>query len=163
MDSASIIGYIRQVPLDWLVIGTAILLLTFISLRSGTRVAVSAGLAGSMSLVLLALAPQALFLESFKERLVTDDLIQAGAFCVFFIITFLMIARMTSSDALEGQPLSAIVAALAALIIIITIWINTPALGRFWDFGPHVRMLFAEGYRFWLIIVALIALTFVRS
>lgn len=133
------------------------------ALRSGSGRVSTIAIAALVTLAVYAAVPQAAYLDVLTRQLSTPVL-QAALFGVIFMLTFLLVRKMFYDyDEMHGQPIPAIFAALAVTIIIIAVWLQAPALEAVWRFGPQVKSIFGEAFRFWWLLIALAALAFAKA
>ena len=149
-------------PTDWIVLGAAAALLSLDALRSGPARAATLALVLPAALLLMQLLPRAAFVGSviagfdnaFKDLII---------FSVISVLLYIVIHKIIFSFSDSDGPLPALIAGVSAAIVLIVVWLQVPALGTLWHFGPQVQAVFAESYRFWWLLVAYAGLAFARS
>ena len=152
-----------NLPLDWIVIAALVIIFAADSLRSGAQRASIAALALPAALILYSLITKASLASAAMAQL-TTPLAQALLFLGILVVMLVSIARIGISYGVEaGAPIQSTVAALAVVAILVTVWVQVPALESIWRFGPQVQAIFAESYRFWWLIGSYLALAIVRS
>ena len=163
MNFGSILAAVTSGPTDWFIIGAVLVIVIIDALRSGANRASALAFAFPMTLVLVGTIPHAFLIGGLSQHLSTP-LLQMALFVVLLVIVFLLSLRILFFlDGGTGSPLVALIASVAAVAIILTIWLQVPALEVIYKFGPQVRTIFGEAYRFWWMLGALLGLAAVRS
>ncbi len=162
MSIESVLGMFTNVPIDWAILAMSVIFLAFDIVRSGAkRVAILALALPATVLLISALSSDAVLGPISKQF--AAPLLQAVLFAVIFVVMYVLVGRLGISYGGEsGQPVQALIGGLAATVILVCIWVMTPALQSVWNFGPQVQAIFGEGYRFWWILGSFSALAFIR-
>ena len=162
MDVASLSSIFTHWPTDWILIGAFAAFAALDAIRSGPTRATALMLSLPAALLLIDKLPDAVFLGSLSAQLVSP-LAQAGLFAVVTAVLFFIIHRVIFAFSNNLPPLQALIAGLAAVIVLVVIWLQVPGLEAVWDFGDQVRAVFGEAYRFWWLAASYIALATVRN
>ncbi len=141
-------------------IGVGLLIaLTLLALYAGSSQVISIGLAALFAPVVVAFAKNAAFLSGMP--LDGTGYERAMLAVMFGILAFLF--KMISSDILHmTTPLQAIMAGLGTTCLLMLVWVSTPALVTWFQFGGTITAAFAEGFRFWWVMSILALFAFAR-
>lgn len=163
MDLDAITAFYASISVDWTIIGVFAILAAFDALRVGARRACTLALALPAAALFVESLTNAAFLGSVIEQFSTPVL-GAILFFIIFAVVYILIGRMGFSWGGEaGKTLQSALAGVAATALLVTFWVNIPALDTLWHFGPQIQTIFGEGYRFWWLIGSYAALAFVRN
>ena len=153
MSLQAISDFFLRIPTDWIVLFAVAVFVAFDVLAFALPLAtiLSQSITGSK------------FLGPVTAQF-SSPLLQAALFLIILIALFILVNRITSRFG-EGssQPIQALLSGLAVAAIGAVIWTQVPALDSIWHFGQTTQLIFGEAYRFWWLIVAYIALAFVRN
>ena len=163
MSLQAISDFFLRIPTDWIVLFAVAVFVAFDVLRSGTSRAVALAFALPLATILSQSITGSKFLGPVTAQF-SSPLLQAALFLIILIALFILVNRITSRFG-EGssQPIQALLSGLAVAAIGAVIWTQVPALDSIWHFGQTTQLIFGEAYRFWWLIVAYIALAFVRN
>lgn len=163
MEAGSVLDFFLTLPTDWIIIGCFSVFILVDALRMGTARISTIAVAALLSLLLQDAVTSAAFFGPVAAQLSTPVL-QAAFFAILFVITYILVRRVfIDYGELHGQPLQAIFAAVAVTAIIVTVWLQVPALEAVWNFGGQVRTVFSEAFRFWWLLLSLAALAFAKA
>lgn len=154
--------FATNIPVDWMILGGLAVLSTFDVLRSGPGRMSALALALPIAVMVSAVLPNAFLLGNMVSEFSTPFL-QGMLFLALLAALYLLVRRMDASYGGEGQPLQALLAGCATTAILITIWLQVPALGAVWDLGTDIKMIFGNIYSFWWLLGSYTTLAFVRS
>ena len=153
---------LSSVPIDWIVIGAIALVGALASLRGGARHVSILALALPIALLLFSALQQAYVLAPILLRSSTP-VVQAVALVLLSAAMYWAVSKIGVDYAGEsGKPLKAALAGVALAIIVIVLWIATPALSGLWHFSSQTSQLFGDSYRFWWLIAAYATLAYIR-
>lgn len=163
MNVDSITAIYASIPTDWMIIGVFAIFAAFDALRSGARRTVQLALALPLAAILVVSLSSATVLGSIVGQFSTP-ILQAILFFIILAIMYVVIGRIGLSWGEEtGQTIQAALTGVAATAVVLVFWLQIPALGALWHFGPQVEVIFGEGYRFFWLIGSYAALAFVRA
>ncbi|MDO8521925.1 MAG: hypothetical protein Q7S08_01410 [bacterium] len=155
--------FFSHIPIDWIIIAVFAIIVAFDAMRSGSGRATSFALSLPATLFIVAELPHAKFLSGVTEQF-TSSVLKALLFGIVFVVTYILVRRMSAPDATDsGQIIQAIVAGIAATAVAIVVWLQVPELQSVWHFGAQIQAIFGEAYRFWWIAGSFAALAFVRD
>lgn len=124
--------------------------------------AASLALALPIALYIFGAIPQTYFLGDFAKQL-ANPYAQAGIFALLAAIIFTCIHQMILTFDVSSSFTSSAVSGLAAVIMILVVWVQLPALEQIWHFGPQIHAIFGASYRVFWIVASYLALAFVGS
>lgn len=151
-------------PADWIVIGALAAFLALDTLRSGISRTAAFSLSLPATILIFHVSKQAFGLSLLTKDITTSILESALFFAIAVIMYFLARRTLPGGYGLgAGGPIQALAAGVAGAAVIVIAWLSTPALEALWAFGPQVKALFSEGYRFWWVIGAYSALALARG
>lgn len=160
MDTASIQALLQTVPISMFILGAGTVFLIFFALKSGVNIVASFSIGLLLTLPVVELIPKTILIGDFAGES-ADVKMQALVFGITFAAIFFLLSRVFTSFSQGGvQPIQAIIAGLAGTVIFVAVWVQVPALVSAWDFGKMVTDLFAEHYRLWWILGAMMTLGF---
>ena len=151
-----------HVPTDWILLAVFALIVALDTYRSGSARAVTLTLVAPLTMILITVLPQAIILGPLSQQF-SAPAAQTLLFGVIFAVLFLVMHRIVYSFSENGGALQAPIAALAATAVLAVVWLQAPALVYLWHFGPQVQLVFGEGYRFWWLLGAYVALSAIRG
>lgn len=155
-------SFLSSIQTDWIIIAAVLILVAAYTLRFGTDIPAALALALPSANVLDSLLPHAAFLGSLSGSL-SSSAAQAGIFLAFAAaLTFLFSRVISTFGAGSGSFFAAIFASAAMTIMLLTFWVQLPALETLWHFGPSIQAAFAEQYRFWWMVGSFVALAVAR-
>ncbi len=163
MDAGSVSSFLAHWPTDWIIIGALAVFIALDTIRSGSNRALSFALALPLTVFIRELMSNAFVLGNLLQQL-TAPYAQTILFIVAFIIVYLLIHRMIGFyGSSSNGPFSALIVGIACAVLATIVWIQTPSLFSLLQPGSQVQGVFAEGYRFWWMAAAYLALAFARS
>lgn len=163
MDLQSIVDFLVRLPVDVVILLSFTLLIAIDALRSGAGRATVLAIAFPLTAFLYGMLSHVFFLGPFMEKL-TIPHAHAGMLGVLFIITFFLVYRMMFSVGTGSIAFSfSLLAGIAAVIAVLVVWLQVPALGDVWHFGPSVQMVFGQAYALYWLLVSYLLLAFIRS
>jgi hypothetical protein len=163
MDVSATKLALLHVPIDWIILGVLVVLITLDAIRSGSNRAVSIALALPAAFFLFNELSQSLLLGGMVNKL-SSPIAQGIVFLGLVVVFYFIIHRILGFYGISsGAPLQALIAGIATTILIAVVWVQALWLQPLWHFGPQVQAIFAEGYRFWWVMGAYVALAAVRS
>jgi hypothetical protein len=147
------------VPLEWAVLIASAIIVAFDSFRSGTRRAVAISLAAPIAVWLGGLIPHTVLIGSLYAAATAQ--IQAVVLVALFAVLAVSVSRMIpwgmSSPAF---PLSSAIVGVAVTVVLLSVWLQTPALAAVFPLDATTREFFALQFRFWWIAGAYVFLLF---
>ncbi|PIR83559.1 hypothetical protein COU18_02645 [Candidatus Kaiserbacteria bacterium CG10_big_fil_rev_8_21_14_0_10_51_14] len=149
-------------PTDWIIICTIAVLIAFDSLRSGTARAAALMLSLPAAFFVSRALPDAFFLGPLVGQLAVP-FAQAAIFIIITILLYLVAHRAIFAFSDGGGVVQSLITGTAAVIVLVVIWLQVPALESLWYFGDQVQTVFGTAYRFWWLVASYAALAFVRS
>ena len=163
MGIESLSTLVTQWPTDWILIGACAALAAFDALRGGSGRVAAAALALPTALLLYEKLPATAYLGPFIAQF-ASPLAQGALFAVIFVALYLFIRRIVGLwGESDGGPVQALIAGIACATVVVTTWMQVPALDSVWHFGPQVQLIFGEAYRFWWLLISFAGLAYVRS
>jgi len=163
MDISLITSFFAHPPLDWVIFGVLVLIIGIDALRSGTARAATLSIALPVTLFFSNTLSHAILVGPFIDKF-SNPLIEAAIFGGIFIVVFFLTYRiMYSLGGNAAPPFASIMASFAATIVMYVMWLQVPALQSVWHFGPQIQSIFGALYAFWWMLVAYLALAFIRS
>jgi hypothetical protein len=163
MEISLLLNFFSSLPADWIIVGSFGVLALVDALRVGSARISTLAVAALITLVVHQTFAPAVFLGALSATLSTPVL-QAALFGVLYVIVFIFIRRVyIDYGELQGQPLQAIVAAVAVTALMLVVWVQVPALQAVWHFGGQVAAVFGDSFRFWWIFASLGALAFAKA
>ncbi|MDP3646064.1 MAG: hypothetical protein Q8R25_03175 [bacterium] len=161
-------GYsLMAISLSWSIDLVAIIALialaTFSTVQAGTNRTTALALTFPFSLLLYSELPASFLLGDVLVQ-ITSPLAHVAIFGILFVIVLIAVFRIISSyDSFSGSPLLGALTGLAIVILLLTTWLQIPALSELHTLSAPLPTIFAEGYRFWWTLGALGLLAYVRS
>ncbi len=149
-------------PTDWILIGAFAAVAAFDAMRSGPTRAAALALSLPAALLLLQQLPKALLVGPLSVQLGTP-FAQAGIFAAAVVIMYIATHRLISNFSNGLPPIQALLTGLATAIVLVVVWLQVPALGSIWHFGPQAQAVFGVAYHFWWLLGSYAALAAVRS
>ena len=163
MNLDAVMSIFSGIPTDWLIVGVFALLAAFDAVRAGARRICLLALALPATVLLVESLPGTAFLGSIAEQFSTP-MLGAILFFIVLVIMYVIVGRIGISWGGEaGQTLQAALAGVAAAALVVTFWIQVPALDSIWHFGTQVQDIFGESYRFFWLLGSYASLAFVRG
>ncbi|MFZ2886486.1 MAG: hypothetical protein WA021_01565 [Minisyncoccia bacterium] len=158
-----ITSFFTGLPLDWLLLGGIGIGIALDALRSGVGRAIAVSIALPLAFVLYSLTDQALVFSSLGDSLST--VLGAAIFAVLFVLAYLLVRRMGIDylDGGMGEPIQALMAGAAVIVVIVCIWLEIPVLNELYQSNGQLVSLFSEKFRFWWLIGAYATLVFARG
>ncbi len=152
----------NTLPIDWIILAAIALVIGIECFRSGPARSTALALALPLALVLREALSHAAFIGTLVTSL-TMPLAQAAILIALIVGCYVVVSRMTDTFGGAGGILQALLMGIAVSAMVAVIWIDTSALQSVWHFGPSIQMIFGEAYRFWWLLIALLAIGFARS
>ncbi len=162
MDFSAWGGIIAAWPTDWIIIGALATFIALDSLRSGTARAAALMLSLPGALLISKALPDTVFLGPLSDK-ITMPFAEAAIFIVIAVLLYIVAHRAIFAFSDGGEVVQSIISGVAAVIVLVIIWIQVPTLESLWFFGDQVQAVFSEAYRFWWLVASYAALAFVRS
>jgi hypothetical protein len=162
MDIHSIVGMFAGIPLDWLIAGTALVVMVLGTMLRGTIYPTALSLSLPVALILFNAASHTAFMGGIARQFSTP-IEQVVLFAILTVIVFICMYRICTTFDHSSPPLVALVASLATVIIVIVFWIQITPLEFLWRPGAQMQSLFGDQYAFFWLIGAYLALAFARS
>ncbi len=163
MDLTAVQGVFNAFPIHWFFLGGFFVVLVLDSLRKGTARATALALALPFAGFLTTLIPQTAFLKD--VTFVSQGYGPLTVFGTLFLVSYFLFRRMGIEhfESGIGEPIQSLMASLAASVVLILVWVHTPALSGFWTLGEPFSSLFAESYRLFWLLGSYLALAFARG
>ena len=162
MDFHTWEALMAQWPTDWILIGAFAVFVALDALRSGSARAASLALSLPATLLIVNTIPQSFFLGPLTAQF-TAPVIHIGIFAAVFVVLYIATHRSIFSFSEGGGVVQSLIAGVVAVVVLVVIWLQVPALQSVWQFGPQVQMVFGPAYRFWWLMASFIGLAFARS
>lgn len=163
MELGNLTNFFGAVPADWIIIGIFVVICLFDAIRSGSGRIATIGLAITLAVPLSGALSKAAFLGALSGQFNTPVL-QAALFGATLVVLYFILRRIfIDYGETGGQPIQAMFAAVAVTALIATAWVQTDVLSSVWNFGPQVKNVFGEAYRFWWLIGSFAALAFSKT
>ncbi len=163
MHLASATALFSHIPSDWILLGVILAVIAIDCVRAGTTRATALSLALPLTLVTTQFVAGAQLIDGISKQF-SSPLSQALFVLVILAIYFIAMYRMFDRyRADSGNTLQALIAAVAALVILLTVWMQLPALEHYWHFKEPFATLFGSAYRFWWLLAGFVALAFARG
>jgi hypothetical protein len=163
MDTSAITGLLFGLSIDFIVIGGLVLLAVIVMMRSGTGHATALALSFPMAGLLYSAVPSAFLIGPFLEKMDAPGM-DAVVYGLLFIVAVTLIYRIvTCYDSLTGGSILGILTGISVTILLITTWLQIPALSDLYQLTPPLPTIFAVQFRLYWTIVALGILSYVRS
>lgn len=151
-----------QIPIDWLLIGVFFVLVAADALRAGSTHATALSVSLPVSLFLYSTLSKTIIIGSFLGQ-ANSSIAQAAIFLILEVILFVCINQMLYSFEHFTSLLSSTVAAFAATVVVLVIWLQVPALQSLWHFDGQIQTIFGASYSFFWLIAAYLALAYAGS
>lgn len=165
MNTQAVLTLLTHPPIDWVIFLVIAIILLVDSLRSGTGRASAVALAAPASYFLYTeLELGKTFILSQLTSSLNTTVLQAGLLAGIFVLTFFLFHRiMYSFGGSSASPLQSILSSLSATVVLIVMWVHVPVLESVWHFSSQFQSAFGATYAFLWVVVAYLALAFVRS
>jgi len=158
----SAIDFATRIPTDWIIIVLLIIFIAFDVIRGGSSRAVALSLALPLSALLASRIPDTVLVSSIAQSFTTSTM-QALFIGVIIAIALVLTYRLTATFGDDsGKPIQALIAGIATVAIVLSVWIQTPALDTLWHFGTQVQIIFGSAYSFFWLCAGYFLLAFVR-
>ncbi|HEV3245109.1 MAG TPA: hypothetical protein VG102_02025 [Candidatus Paceibacterota bacterium] len=162
MNFSSAYSALSHAPIDLLIIGIFFLLVAADALRAGSIRAAALALSLPLSSLLYQMVAQTVLLSTIVGQF-SKGFEQAILFFLIEAVLFVCLHQMLSSFERYTSLLSAVVSGLAATVVVLVVWTQTPVLQSVWHFGPQIEALFGAPYRFFWFMASYLALAFLAS
>lgn len=162
MDFGGAYSAFSQIPLDWLIIAVLFIVIAADALRGGTNRAAALALSFPVSYVLFQMIAHTFLLDMFIGQF-SATIEQAVVFAILETIVFVCVHQMLFSYDRYSSLISATVAGLAAVIVVLVIWMQMPLLQSIWHFDGQIQAVFGASYAFFWIVGSYLALAFIGS
>ena len=154
-------AHVPHVPMDWIVIAVFAIVIVVLTLRAGTRTALSLALSLPVASFALSAIPSAALvagpIHQFSSPFV-QLIVSLGAFAILFVLVYRMLRGGFASG---GQFLSALLVGIATTVIAVVFFNDLLGANPFWHFGNQVQTVFGASYRLWWVIGSYVILAFV--
>ena len=149
--------------MDLIVIGGLILIAFFAVLRTGTGQATALALAFPFAALLYSELPNTFLIGPALQKITVTGT-QAAIFGILFVISLFLLYRIvTCYDSLTGGSVIGVLSGVSVVILLIITWLQIPALVAIHQFTAPLPQIFAEAYRLYWTLAALLILAYVRS
>jgi hypothetical protein len=162
MDIHAITGFLGVIPIDWLIVSTAFIIILLGTLVRGTGYATALCLSLPISALLFVGIAHTTFLSTIAQQF-SKPFEQAIMFAILLVIMFVCMYRICATFDHSASPLTSLIAALATVIVIMVIWIQVLPLDTLWHPGAQMQSLFGQSYSLFWLLVSYLALAFARS
>jgi hypothetical protein len=163
MNIEAITGIFSSIPTDWLILGIFALFASFDAVHSGARRICMLALSLPATVLLINSLPDSAVLGSIAGQFSTPVL-GAVLFFIVLVIMYVIVGSIgIASGGEAGQTLQAALAGVALSALVVTFWIQIPALDSIWHFGTQVQDIFGESYRFFWLLGSYAAIAFIRN
>jgi len=162
MDLSPISSLTSHWPTDWIIIAALVVFITFDAYRSGSGRSSALALAFPLALLLVNALLSAFLIGSLTAQLASVP-VQAVIFVVALVALFALMYRITALYSAGAEIIPALLCGIAATAIVITVWLQVPALQSLYHFSPQVQTVFGESYRFWWLLASYFMLAVARS
>jgi len=152
-----------HISIDLIIIAICVVLFTVDALRSGAAHATVLAVAFPVAMLFSNLLPHTYIVGGMLSKLsiaILPTIIAVAA----LVIAFILINRMMSMFGSYSAGLFySFLTGISATIVVIVMWLQTPALHTLWSFGPQIQTTFGSAFALAWLIVAFLILAFVRS
>ncbi len=163
MNIDAITGVFSSIPKDWLILGIFALFASFDAVHSGARRICILALSLPATVFLINSLPDSAVLGSIAGQFSTPVL-GAILFFIVLVIMYVIVGRIgIAFGSGGGQALQAALSGVALSALVVTFWIQIPALDSIWHFGTQVQDIFGDGYRLFWLLGSYATLAFVRN
>jgi len=162
MDLSAIYSVFSHVPVEWIVIGAFFLLIVADALRAGSVRAASLALSFPITGMLMQMIAQTALLSTVVGQL-KNNIEQVILFAIIEAVIFVCVHQMLYSFDPYTSLVSSIVCGLAASVVVLVVWVETPALNAIWQFDPNIQAIFGHSFGFFWLIASYLALAFIGS
>ena len=158
---SSVTGTVSGIPTDWLIIASILILFIVFSVVRGTTYATALSLSLPISLLLYQSISKGAFIGGIAAGF-SSPIAQSVLFLIIAALLFVLTNQAIASFDTPSSVVSGIAAGLAALIVLVVIWMQIPVLQSLWHFTVQLESVFAGAYAFWWLIAAYVLLAFSR-
>lgn len=162
MDFSAAGTLFSEWPIDFLILGVIVGLVTIDTMRSGGNRAVTLALALPIATYLHAMLQQAALISQYAQTF-SAPIAQAILFGVLLVILFIFVYNAISSYNTSGNSFRALLSGFAVAVLIVVFWSSAPVLQGIWSFGPQITALFSDAFKFWWVIAAYATLAYSRA
>lgn len=162
MDLGGAFSAVSQIPIDWLIAGVFFIVVAADALRAGCARACALAISFPLSSLLFQLIPQTALVGAVAGQF-QNSIEQALLFIILEVVLFVCVYQMLFAYDRYGSLVSTAVAGLAATIVVLVVWTQTPVLQSLWHFDSQMQNIFGASYRFLWLVGAYLALAFVGS
>lgn len=161
MNLAGLNSSFAHVPIDWILIGAVVILITAYSLYWGVSRALALSLAIPVAYTLTAFLPHTAYLGNLLSQMAAG---YSGAIIVAITILILtvcidVVIREYGSSA---APMPALLVGIGTSIVLFVFWIQMSQLSAVWHFSSTVLHIFGVTYAFFWLVGAYLLLAFAR-
>ncbi len=149
-------------PNDWIILGALAIFVSLDALRSGSARAASIALSLPAALLIVNSMPQSFFLGPLTAQF-TSPIVPAIIFLVISTAVCFIVHRAMFTFSEGGAVVQSLIIGVAAVVVLVVVWLQVPALESIWHFGPQVQEVFGPAYRLWWLVAAFFGLAIARS
>ncbi len=149
-------------PNDWIILGALAILVSLDALRSGSARAASIALSLPVTLLLVTAIPHTFFLGPLTAQF-SSPAVLAITFLVILTAMYFMVHRTVFTFSDGGAIIQSLIIGMVAVVVLVVVWLQVPALESLWHFEPQVQEVFGPAYRFWWLVAAFFGLALARS
>ncbi len=160
---APVANFLSGVSADWIILGIVVAVCLFDAIRSGSGRIATIGISITIAVPTSSALAKAAYLGALSGQFNTPVLKASLFFALLTALYFFLRRIFIDYGETGGQPIQSLFAAVATTALITLAWIQIDALNSVWNFGPQVKTVFGEAYRFWWLSVSLAALAFAKS
>ena len=154
--------FFSHIPIDLVAIGILFIVGAVDGYLSGGARVSAAAIALPLAILAAGMAQSAFALGATLHT-VGADAYPAALIGVLLVALFFIIGRMVEPGFGAGGPVSAILAGLGAVAVILALWMATPALSALVPLGYAVPFFFSEAYRLYWLVGGYVALALARG
>ena len=149
--------------IDWIIFGGVFAIVAFETFRVGPSRAASVVLAIPTTQYIIG-ALHSAFLLAGPSSTLTTNFEQVVLFAVIYVVSFLIIQRMTFSYGdVSGSLLQAVIGGVFVAVMIAVTWSTTPFFVSLLSPSPLFLSIFSASYTLWWFVASLVVLAFIKS
>jgi hypothetical protein len=162
MNIQAVTGIFSGVPVEWLVLGLCLIILTGLTMMQGSVYTTALALALPVVSVLYGGITHTAILGTISKQF-SSSVEQAVLLAILTAVIYVCMYRICATFDHSAGFFVSLICAVAATIVLIIVWVQIPLLESFWQLGPTVQTIFGDGYRLFWLIGAYLALAFARG
>jgi hypothetical protein len=149
--------------MDWPLLGIIAMLLSLECFSAGSTRTSTISIAFPLTAILFSWLPHTFLIASFMSQLGTP-VAEAALFGLILIGAYFAIHRIIFAFGSGGGDVPrSVVSGVAATIILVIFWLQTPGLNEIWQFSAQVQLIFGEQAKAWWLIGTFAILAYTRG